>query len=153
MRPVLSASLFGLALLASGAANAATIEVRDAWIRTPPPGAPTAAGYATITNHGLSSDRLTGAHTLVAASADLHQMSVAGGVMRMRPLTGGMPIGASASLKLSPNGNHLMLTGLKHPLKAGTHVKITFQFQRAGAIVADFVVKDGAPGGMAGMHM
>jgi copper(I)-binding protein len=153
MRPVLSASLFGLALLASGAANAATIEVKDAWIRTPPPGAPTAAGYATITNHGLTSDRLTGAHTLVAASADLHQMSTAGGVMRMRPLTGGLSIGASASLKLSPNGDHLMLTGLKRQLKAGTHVKITFQFQRAGAVVADFVVKDAAPGGMAGMHM
>ena len=141
------------ALLAAGAAGAATIEVKDAWIRTPPPGAPTAAGYATIVNHGISSDRLTGASTRAAASAQLHQMSMVGGIMRMRPITGGAPLGASASLKLSPNGDHLMLIGLKSPLKAGAHVKITLQFQRAGAVAADFVVSDAAPGGMAGMHM
>jgi hypothetical protein len=153
MRPTLSACLSAVALVTAGAASAATIEVKDAWIRTPPPGAPTAAGYATIVNHAISSDRLTGVSTRAAASAQLHQMSMAGGVMRMRPLTGGAPIGASASLTFSPNGDHLMLIGLKTPLKAGSHVKITLQFQRAGAVAADFVVRDAAPGGMAGMHM
>jgi copper(I)-binding protein len=155
MRPAVFAStMFSLAIFAAGAVCAATIEVRDAWIRTPPPGAPTAAGYATIVNHGISSDRLTGASSRAAGSTQLHQMSMAGGVMRMRPLTGGAPIGASASLKFSPNGDHLMLIGLKSPLKAGTHVKITLQFQRAGAVTADFVVRDSAPGGgMAGMRM
>jgi hypothetical protein len=148
MRPALFAALSALVLLASGAASAATIEVRDAWIRTPPPGAPTAAGYATIVNHAISSDRLTGASTRAATSAQLHQMSTAGGIMRMRPMTAGAPIGASATLTFSPNGDHLMLIGLKTPLKAGTHVKITLQFQRAGAVAADFVVRDAAPGGM-----
>ena len=147
MRPVLFASIL-FALFATGAARAGTIEVKDAWIRTPPPGAPTAAGYATIVNHGISSDHLTGASTRAAASAQLHQMSMAGGVMRMRPITTGVPIGASASLTLSPNGEHLMLIGLKSPLKAGMHVKVTFQFQRGGAVVGDFVVRDAAPGGM-----
>jgi len=148
MRPALLAALSIVALLAVGAASAATIEVKDAWIRTPPPGAPTAAGYATIVNHAISSDRLTGVSTRAATSAQLHQMSTAGGIMRMRPMTGGAAIGASASLKLSPNGDHLMLIGLKTPLKARTHVKITLQFQRAGAVAADFVVRDAAPGGM-----
>jgi hypothetical protein len=154
MRSVPFATLSAVALLTSGAASAGTIEVKDAWIRTPPPGAPTAAGYATIVNHAISSDRLTGARASAAANVVPHQMSMAGGVMRMRPMTGGAPIGASASLKFSPNGDHLMLIGLKSPLKAGTHVKITLQFQRAGAVAADFVVRDAAPGGgMAGMHM
>jgi copper(I)-binding protein len=75
-------------------------------------------------------------------------MSMTGGVMRMRPVTGGLPVGASATVTLSPNSYHLMLTGLKAPLKAGQHVKIVLQFQRAGAVAADFVVRD-APG----MHM
>ena len=154
MRPSLLALVLAITLAAAaGAARAATIEVKDAWIRTPPPGAPTAAGYATITNRGFTSDRLTGARTAAAASADLHQMSMAGGVMRMRPVPGGRPIGASATIKLSPNSDHLMLVGLKRPLKAGTHVVITLQFERAGAVAADFVVRDAAPGGMAGMHM
>ena len=150
MRPGLFASMFGLVLLAAGSAAAATIEVKDAWIRTPPPGAPTAAGYVTIVNHGISSDHLTGVRTTAAASADLHQMSMAGGIMRMRPLPGGLAIGSSATVKLSPTGDHLMLTGLKSPLKAGAHVRITLQFQRAGAVAADFVVRDAAP---SGMHM
>jgi len=154
MRLALLAALSAVALLTAGAAGAGTIEVKGAWIRTPPPGAPTAAGYATIVNHGISSDRLIGASTRAATGAQLHQMSTAGGIMRMRPMTGGAPIGASASLKLSPSGDHLMLIGLKSPLKAGAHVKITLQFQRAGAVVGDFVVRDAAPaGGMAGMHM
>jgi copper(I)-binding protein len=146
MRPVLFAAVAGLALAAASAAAAATIEVKDAWIRTPPPGAPTAAGYAVLTNRGISSDRLTGAYSGAAASVAPHQMSMTGGVMRMRPIIGGLPIGASASVSLTPNGDHLMLTGLKAPLKAGQHVKIVLQFQRAGDIAADFVVRD-TPGG------
>jgi hypothetical protein len=133
---------------AQATAMAATIEVKGAWIRTPAPGAPTAAGYATITNHGISSDRLTGAHTTAAASAGLHEMDKAGGVMRMRPIAGGLAIGASATVSLDPNGRHLMLTGLKRPLKAGEHVRVVLQFQRAGDVAADFVVRDQTAGGM-----
>jgi hypothetical protein len=138
---------FSVAIAAQGAATAATIEVRNAWIRTPPPGAPTAAGYAVVTNHGISSDRLTGAYTGAAASVGLHETQQQGGVMRMRPIAGGLPIGASATLTLGPGGRHLMLTGLKHPLKAGQHVRVVLQFQRAGEVAADFVVRD-QPGGM-----
>ena len=144
MRPVLFAAVASLVLAAAGVAAAATIEVRDAWIRTPPPGAPTAAGYATLTNHAISSDRLTGAYSGAAASVAPHQTSMAGGVMRMRPLPAGLPIGASASVSLTPNGAHLMLTGLKAPLRAGQHLRIVLQFQRAGAVAADFVVRDAA---------
>lgn len=133
---------------AGGAAMAATIQVKDAWIRTPPPGAPTAAGYATISNHGISSDRLNGAYSGAAASVGLHEMDKAGGVMRMRPIPGGVAIGASATIKLEPNGRHLMLNGLKGPLKAGQHVRVVLQFQRAGEVAADFIVRDQAGGGM-----
>jgi copper(I)-binding protein len=146
MRPALFAAVASVVLAAASFAAAADIEVIDAWIRTPPPGAPTAAGYATITNHAISTDRLTGGFSGAAASVSLHQMSMAGGVMRMRPVTGGLPVGASASVSLAPNGYHLMLTGLKAPLKTGQHVRIVLQFQRAGNVAADFVVRD-APGG------
>jgi hypothetical protein len=156
MRPSLLA-VIALACIAACAAQgttmAAPIQVKSAWIRTPPPGAPTAAGYATITNRGISSDRLTGAYTAAAASVGLHEMEKQGGVMRMRPIPGGLAIGASATVTLSPNGRHLMLTGLKQPLKAGEHVRVVLQFQRAGDLPADFVVRDQAGGGMAGMRM
>jgi copper(I)-binding protein len=148
MRPGLATAVVGLALFAAGAAFADGIEVKDAWIPLPPPGAPTAAGYATITNHQISSDRLAGAHSGAAASVDLHETTKVGGVVRMRPVQGGLAIGASASIKLAPMGDHLMLSGLKKPLVAGQHVKITLQFRRGGDVTADFVVK---PAGA--MHM
>jgi periplasmic copper chaperone A len=155
MRPSLLAAAVVLALAgcaARGATSAATVEVKDAWIRTPPPGAPTAAAYATITNHAIATDRLTGAYTSVAASVGLHEMTRQGGVMHMQAIAGGLPISSSGAVKLEPNGRHLMLTGLKRPLKAGQHVRIVLQFQRAGQIPTDFVVRDDA-GGMGGMRM
>ena len=87
-----------------------------------------------------------GAVSPAAASVGLHQDSKVGGIMRMRPVTGGLPLGASATVTLAPNGYHLMLTGLIAPLKPGQHVRIVLRFQRAGNVAADFVVKDG-PGG------
>jgi hypothetical protein len=146
MRPSLLVAVAAFAIAAAGAASAATMEVKNAWIRTPPPGAPTAAGYATITNHAIASDRLTGAYSSAAASVGLHEMDKQGGVMRMRPIAGGLAIGASATVTLAPDGRHLMLTGLKRPLKAGQHVRVTLQFQRAGDVAADFVVRDQAGG-------
>ncbi|HEY1425252.1 MAG TPA: copper chaperone PCu(A)C [Caulobacteraceae bacterium] len=130
------------ACAAQGAPSGARIDVRNAWIRTPPPGAPTAAGYVTIINRAIASDRLTGAYTSAAASVGLHDMQKAGGVMRMRPLPGGIAIGSSATVSLTPNGRHLMLTGLKRPLKAGEHVRVVLQFQRAGDVPAEFAVHD-----------
>jgi hypothetical protein len=153
MRPFFAATVLAVTLLAVHAA-AATIEVRAAWIRSTPPGAPTAAGYAVIVNHGPATDRLTDGHTDAAASVAPHHMTMAGGVMRMRPVPGGLAIGASATLTLGPNGDHLMLIGLKRPLAAGQHVRIVLDFARAGAVPVDFTVRDTAPaGGMPGMHM
>jgi hypothetical protein len=140
MRPGLAVVAFAAAVSLSSVANAATIEVRDAWIRATPPGAPTAAGYAVIVNHGFTSDRLTGARSGAAASVEMHSMSTAGGIMRMRPLTA-LPMAGNGTIRLAPNGDHLMLIGLKRPMRAGSHVKVTLQFQRAGAVVADFAVK------------
>ncbi|MFI4933830.1 MAG: copper chaperone PCu(A)C [Caulobacterales bacterium] len=136
---------------AAGSASAATILVQGAWIRATPQGAATAAGYVTFTNKGPTSDRLTGGRTDVAGAVEVHQMTMTGGVMRMRALPAGLPIGASATLKLSPNGDHLMLIGLKRPLKAGEHVTVTLSFSRAGDVKVDFPVLASAPGGMPGM--
>jgi copper(I)-binding protein len=155
MRALMTALVLGLCL-ASGAALATPqgIEVRGAWIRATPPGAPTAAGYLTIINHGPTTDRLMGGQTGVAQSVQVHEMSMAGGMMRMRPVPGGLAIGASATVKLAPNGDHLMLIGLKGPLVAGQHVKVMLDFTRAGTVTVDFPVLVAAPaGGMAGMHM
>ena len=143
-----------LGLAAASVAHAASVEVKNAWIPTPPPGARTAAGYGTVTNRGPTTDRLMGGHTGAAASVEVHQMSTAGGVMRMRPVAGGLAIGASATADLGPRASyHLMLIGLKAPLKSGARVKVVLHFQRAGDVAVVFPVRAEAPTPTGGMHM
>ena len=155
MRTLVAGLLVGLSLLSGSAlARPTGIEVQGAWIRATAPGATTAAGYVTIINHGLATDRLSGGQTRIAQSVEVHSMSTAGGIMRMRAIPGGLPVGASATVKLTPSGDHLMLIGLKGQLTAGQHVRVTLNFNRAGAVVVDFPVRADAPrGGMGGMHM
>jgi copper(I)-binding protein len=155
MRSMLAGLMLGLTVLSGAAVAKPTgMEIRDAWIRATPPGAPTAAAYLTITNHGPTTDRLTGGQTNAAQTVQVHEMSMSGGMMRMRPIPGGLAIGASATVKLTPNGDHLMFIGLKGPLVAGQHVKVTLNFTRAGPVTVDIPVRASAPaGGVAGMHM
>ena len=154
MRLVPLAAALAFSLFLAAGAHAAGIEVKGAWIRATPPGATTAAGYLTLVNHGPTSDRLTGGHTGAAASLEVHQMSTAGGIMRMRPLPSGLAIGAGAAAALPPNGTHLMLIGLKRPLTPGEHVKAVLDFTRAGPVTVDFEVRAAPPGaGMPGMKM
>ena len=146
MRRPLGAFLLSLmASVAAAQAVAADIEVKGAWIRTPPNGAATAASYAVIVNRGIATDRLTGASTPAAATVELHQTTMGNGMARMRAMNAGLAVAGSSSVTLRPGGYHLMLTGLKHPLRPGEHVPMALHFQRAGDVRADFAVRDSAP--------
>ena len=157
----LRAAFLALALCAAAVGAGAhdtrhgAIRVADAWVRPNPPGAPTAAGYATITNAGPAPDRLVSAASAEARSVELHQMSMAGAVMQMRPVAGGLPIGPGQTVSLAPGGYHLMLIGPAHTFRVGEVVPVTLVFQRAGAVRVGFQVENGPPahGGMSGMDM
>ena len=121
------------------------LHIGHPWTRPTPNGAPTAAGYLTVTNHGQTSDRLLGGASPLAQSIEPHTMSVSGGVMRMRMLAGGYEIAPGATLTLSPMGNHLMFVVLKRPFKAGERVPATLSFAHAGTVNVEFVVQTDAP--------
>jgi copper(I)-binding protein len=123
-----------------------TLHIGDPWIRATPNAAPTAAGYLTVTNRGRNADRLLGGSSPLAQAIEPHTMSMTGGVMRMRLAEGGLEIAPGATLTLAPGGDHLMLIGPKHPLRAGEHVPATLRFARAGAAKVDFVVEALPPG-------
>jgi copper(I)-binding protein len=139
---------------AAGDVHAGALTVSHAWVRPTPPGAPTAAGYLTVANHGGAPDRLLSADSPAAASLTLHLMSDTGGIMRMRAVTEGAAIAPGATLSLDPNGYHLMFEGLKAPFKPGDHIPAVLHFAHAGALRISFDVGDGAkPPPMAGMVM
>jgi copper(I)-binding protein len=133
--------------------RAGQTEVLQPWIRATPNGAPTAAGYMTIVNRGRTPDRLVSASSVLAQRVEIHQMSMAGGVMRMREVSGGVPIGPGQTVIFSTSGDHLMLIGPTRAFRAGEQVPVTLNFARAGALTAEFDVRQDAPPAAGGMRM
>ncbi|MBV9510335.1 MAG: copper chaperone PCu(A)C [Caulobacteraceae bacterium] len=133
--------------------SAGALKIGHPWSRPTPAGAPTAAGYLTITNAGPKADVLLGGSSSMASKVEVHQMSMAGGIMRMRPVPGGLPIPPHQTVSLAPGGYHLMLIGPQRPFKAGDHIPVILRFQRAGAVSVEFDVQASTPAGGQPMSM
>src|SRR6476661_709821 len=98
------------------------IHIADTWARATPKGASAAAGYMTVTNNGAAPDRLSCVSSDASAKCQIHSMTMENGVMKMRPVEGGLDVKAGESVMLKPAGVHLMFLDLKHPLEQGKTV-------------------------------
>jgi len=108
-------------------APAAEVSVTDAIIRLAPIEGRPSAAYFTL-HGGKVPDRLEAVTSPRAATIDLHESKMQGGMMSMSPLTGvDVPVGGSVAFK--PGGNHAMLFGMDPAVKAGASVPLTFAFQ------------------------
>ena len=129
--------------------------ISKAWSRATPSASSSAVVYFTVIDKGAP-DRLTGASTPIAAEAKLHSSSMDNGVMKMRPVDG-IDVSEQAPINLAPGGYHLMLTGMRQPLKTGDKFPLTLIFKHAGSIST--IVEVESPGAarpaddMAGMKM
>jgi periplasmic copper chaperone A len=121
-----------------------SLHLAQPWSRATPKGASAGAAYLTVTNNGAVSDRLSCADSDAAAQCQIHTMSMENGVMKMRPVEGGLEIKPGETVTLKPGGDHLMLMKLKHPLEAGKTVEATLQFDKAGTIKVAFPIRDGS---------
>ncbi len=121
-------------------ARAGELDVVGGWVTEPVGNVQTAAAYFTVRNAGGTADRLRGVATPVAARAELHDHIVENGVTKMRRVPQ-VAIPANETVHLSPGGMHVMLTGLKRPLKAGERVPLTLAFQRAGKVTVELPVR------------
>ena len=94
------------------------LSVHDGWARATG-ASDTAAAYFTVRSN--------------VGEARLHETSLEGGVMRMRPIdpAEGLIIPSNGRLLLAPGGAHVMLTGLKTPLEPGDRFGLTLQFDEA----------------------
>jgi copper(I)-binding protein len=143
-RSIMLAAALAVATPAFTSAQTSTVTVQDAWARATPPHASTAVVYMTLTSP--KPDKLIAASTPVAATAQLHLMEMDGNVMKMRSVPGGLDLPAGKPVTLGPSGYHIMLEGLKQPLKQGQTVTLRLTFQTAAPVdvVAD-VQPIGAP--------
>lgn len=113
--------------------RAGSIVVRNAWTRPTAAGMPMGVAYFTLINEGTSADAVIAASSPIAGSVEMHESTMTDGMARMRPLKE-IAIAPKSTVKVAPNGIHLMLVDLKSPLEAGTTVPLVLQLRKAGNI-------------------
>lgn len=120
------------ATLALGlAAQAQTVEVRDAWARSTVPGQKASGAFMKLTaRQGL---RLVAAASPVAGVTEVHEMKMEGDVMRMRAVAG-LDLPAGQTVELKPGGYHVMLLDLKVALRKDSSIPLTLVFQDAKGV-------------------
>lgn len=87
-----------------------------------------------LRNRGSQADRLIAAKSAVAERVELHQMQMDGQIMRMREVPAiELPARTEVNLRHGGAGtHHLMLQGLKQPLKDGDRFDLELVFEKAG---------------------
>lgn len=132
--------------------QAGQIHVDHPYARATMPMQPAAGAYLTIENKGKTADKLIALASPAAKNVELHTMSMAGNVMKMR---------AAPNLELKPadkivmkpgSGYHIMLTGLVQPLKIGDKFPLTLTFEKSGKVEVSVWVEDGAMKNSAAMQ-
>jgi len=115
-----------------------------AWVRTSPASAEAGAAYMTLTNTSGSDVELVGATVpaSVAATAEVHETSMAeGGMMSMKPVAS-LTVPANGSVELAPGGYHIMILQLAEPLVAGEDIPITLSFADGDEVQVIAEVRD-----------
>ena len=118
-----------LFLAACGQQGLSEIKLSNAWAR-PTIGQVPGAVYVTIENKGGADDRLTGAASDNAAMAMIHQNELVDGVAKMR-MAGEINIPANDKIEMKPGGTHIMLEGLRAPLKTGDTFDLVLRFRNS----------------------
>lgn len=117
-----------LAVLVSVNSQAGQLTVSNAWARATAPGQDSAMVQLVITSKRDA--KLIGASSKAAQSAELHSMVHEQGVMKMRQVDV-VELPAGKALDLGEAGYHLMLLGLKKPLKSGEKFALTLNVRHA----------------------
>lgn len=132
-------TVLACACLLAGAAQAADgLAVSQAWARATVPGQEVGAAYMALKSP--TNATLTKVESPASTTVEIHSMSMQDGQMRMRMLDS-LPLPAGETVKLEAGGMHLMLIGLKKPLKAGEKIELTLHVKdNKGKIIKTKVV-------------
>jgi len=145
MKPVCLVFALTASLFASGAFaeqyKLGALEIDHPWSRATPKSAKIGAGYVRIKNTGSAPDRLVGGSFADSDKVEIHRMTMDQGVMKMRPVAGGVEIKPGETVELKPDGLHLMFIGLKQPLKKGEQVAGTLEFEKSGSVQVQYTVE------------
>lgn len=116
--------LAGLLLHVSSYAGDFNIE--NAWSRATAPGQPTAGVDMSISSKHTA--KLVGVASPLADHVAIHSMTHEDGMMSMREVMF-IVLPAGKRVQLGESGYHLMLSGLKRPLKAGESIPLILSIE------------------------
>ena len=119
-----------LLLTACGQNGEPDIQLGNAWAR-PTRGDAPGAVYVATNNKGSADDRLVGAFSDHSAMAMVHPSELVDGVARMR-MAGEINIPAGSRIEMVPGGTHVMLEGLRAPLRTGDQFDLVLKFRKSG---------------------
>lgn len=142
-------STLAVAALAAPLAQAADVKlgavtVGQPWSR-PAQAGMNGVGFMTFANAGKTPVTLKSATSPAAGKVEIHQSSMAGGVMTMRRLDAGVAIPAGGQVAFAPGGYHLMLIGLKQPQAVGQKVPVTLIFDGGRKMQVELAVQLAPP--------
>jgi periplasmic copper chaperone A len=109
-----------------------TLLVQNAWMRQVP-GSEVAAVYLTLRNPGPKSISIVGIESPLASHAMIHETRTEGGQSRMRPHEQ-LAIPPGQTVKLEPDGLHIMLHGLTRTMKIGQSVPLELLLADGGKV-------------------
>jgi copper(I)-binding protein len=155
---LLATSLLGLTAGVAAQADGLSLSTSAAWSRPTVSAAMAGVVYVTVKDSGAPTT-LVSVSTPIAAQAEMHQSVMRNGMMEMLPVKS-LPIAPDAPITFSPDGYHIMLTGLTQPLSAGQTFPLTLTFANGGSVTTTVTVQPmmasappGATGSMGGMKM
>tara|TARA_B100000686_G_C16711089_1_gene929164 strand:- start:166 stop:642 length:477 start_codon:yes stop_codon:yes gene_type:complete len=139
-----------LVLVTSGPAGSHEFKFGEVGVATPWARATIGAGknavaFLIIHNRGPSTVRLVGASTPIARHASLHTHQMDKGIMKMRPVDT-IEVAPGEAAALEPGGLHIMLIGLKYPLKEGSSFPLTLTFEEVGSATIKVDVRSATAG-------
>lgn len=125
-------------VLLGASVHAGDLRINGAWARSTAPGQDTAMVDLSITSKQPAT--LIGFSSAASKTVELHSMTHDNGVMRMREVKL-LELPAGKQIHLGESGYHLMLIGLKTPLKVGAFVPMTLSIKLPDGAIARLVVK------------
>lgn len=121
---------------------AGEIRIDRPYARPTMPGQTSAGAYLTLENKGKSSDKLISITSPAAKSVEIHTMSMDGNVMKMREVPA-IELKPDAKVAMKPgDGYHIMLIGIRQPLKVGDKIALTLTFEKSGKAEVSASVED-----------
>jgi copper(I)-binding protein len=143
-------SVFVITALFSQTVWSEGLTIDKAWSLPLPPVSKNGAAYFSIKNHGPA-DKLLSASSDIAEQVEMHIIVHSEGQMKMQQLES-VEVPMHGSVNFEPGGMHIMLVGLKEPLKEGNRYSLKLNFEKAGKVEVMIMVQMNPEGGKSQDH-